>query len=78
MVSISTNQLVEYVRGLFSNAMPHLIFVFLAETDRVNGALHKEPFKFENTSVTKMILRRDGETVLSESQAMNFAAAELT
>ena len=34
--------------------MPHQIFLVLIETDRVNGAFAKEPFKFENAKVEKV------------------------
>ena len=52
--------------------MPHQIFLVLIETDRVNGVFAKDPFKFENAKVEKVILRQNGLPVMVESHNTNF------
>ena len=63
---------VEFVLGIFPHEMPHQIFLVLIETDRVNGVFAKDPFKFENAKVEKVILRQNGLPVMMESHNTNF------
>ena len=44
----------------------------LIETDRVNGAFAKNPFKFENAKVEKAILLQNGTPVMVESHSTDF------
>jgi hypothetical protein len=67
--SITAGKTVENIRGIFP--------LMLIETDRINGSLSKEPFKFENGSVEKIILRHDGEAVMIDSMKSRFDAANL-
>ena len=44
----------------------------LVETDRLNGVRTKDPFKFENGDVEKVILRHGGSPVMIESINTDF------
>ena len=63
---------VEFVRGIFPHDMPHQIFLVLIETDRVNGVFAKDPYKFENAKVEKVVLRQNGTPVMLECYNTNF------
>ena len=63
---------VEFVRGIFPHKMLHQIFLVLIETDRVNGAFAKDPFKFENAKVEKVIIRQNGTPLMLESHNTDF------
>jgi len=75
--SIPAGKAVENIRGIFPHGMPNQVFLMLVETDRINGVQTKEPFKFENGKVEKIILRQDGETVMIDSMKSRFEAATL-
>ena len=70
--SIPANQQVEYIRGIFPHSMPQQVFMVLVQTDRINGVRTKDPFKFENASVEKVIFRQNGSPVMIESIKTNF------
>ena len=70
--TMSTGKQVEFVRGIFPHEMPHQIFLVLIETDRVNGVFAKDPFKFENAKVEKVILRQNGIPLVLESHITDF------
>ena len=63
---------VEFVRGIFPHELPHQIFLVLIETDRINGVFAKDPFKFENARVEKVVLRQNGTPIMVESHNTDF------
>ena len=70
--TILSGKQVELVSGIFPHEVPHQIFLVLIKTDRVDGVFAKDPFKFENVKVEKVILRQNGLPVMVESQTTNF------
>jgi hypothetical protein len=72
--TIPQGKKVEYIRGIFQHQTPHQLFMILVETDRINGVRTKDPFKFENGRVEKVILRQNGIPVMAEAQNTQFLA----
>ena len=70
--TISAGKQTEFIRGIFPHEMPHQIFLMLVETDRINGQIGKDPFKFENGKVEKVILRQNGTPVMIEAINTHF------
>ena len=56
-----TKQQVEYIRGTLPHETSQQIFLMLIETDRINGVMAKDPFKFENATVKKITLGQNGD-----------------
>ena len=76
--SIPANQQVEYIRGIFPHSMPQQVFMVLIETDRINGVRAKDPFKFENANVEKVIFRQSGSPVMIESINTDFGEKDVS
>ena len=72
--TIPARKQTEFIRGIFPHETPHQIFLILVETDRINGVLAKDPFKFEHAMIDKVILRQNGLPVMTEAINTNFAA----
>jgi hypothetical protein len=72
--TIPAKQKVEYIRNIF-NQLPKQIFIVLVETDRCNGVQSKDPFLFSHGGVQKMVLKRQGETMMVNQQTSNFTRA---
>ena len=70
--SIPARKQVEFIRGIFPYSMPQQVYMVLVETDRLNGVRTKDPFKFENGDVEKVILRHGGSPVMIESINTDF------
>ena len=74
--SIPARKQVEFIRGIFPHSLPHQVFMMLVETDRLNGSKAKDPFKFENADVEKVILRHAGSPVMIEAINTDFGNKE--
>lgn len=70
--TISAGKQVEYIRGIFPHQSPHQLFLVLIETDRINGVTTKDPFKFENAKVEKVVLRQNGTPLMLEAFETDF------
>jgi hypothetical protein len=70
--TIAAAKQVEHISGLFPRHSPNQIFLMLIETDRINGVMTKDPFKFENAMVEKVVLRQNGRPLMIECQKSNF------
>jgi len=70
--TISAGKSVEFIRGIFPHQRPNQIFMVLVETDRLNGNLKKDPYKFSHGFVEKVVLRQNGVACMTESIITNF------
>ena len=70
--TISAGKSVEFIRGIFPRQRPNQIFMVLVETDRLNGNLKKDPYKFSHGFVEKVVLRQNGVSCMTESIITNF------
>jgi hypothetical protein len=70
--SIAAKSHVEFIRGIFPHKKPTQVFMVLIETDRLNGVMTKDPFKFEHASVEKVVLRQNGVPCMVEAIETNF------
>jgi hypothetical protein len=70
--TIAASKQVEHISGLFPRHTPNQIFLMLIETDRINGVMTKDPFKFENGMVEKVVLLQNGRPLMVESQKSIF------
>jgi hypothetical protein len=64
------------LRGLFRDKNPSQIFMLLVETPRCNGVMGKDPFKFENANVDKVVLRKNGLSVNNVEHVTNFEGGD--
>ena len=58
---------VEFVRGMFPHEMSYQIFLVIIETNRLNRVFAKDPFKFENAKVEKVVLQQNGLPIMVKS-----------
>jgi hypothetical protein len=63
----------EFIRSVFPYKKPTQIFMVLIETDRLNGVLTKNPFKFEHGNVEKVVLRQDGQPCMVDAIETDFS-----
>jgi hypothetical protein len=70
--SFSAGSHLEVVRGIFPFKKPSQIFMVLIETDRLNGNIKKDPFKFTHGSVEKVVLRLNGRPCMIDSIETDF------
>lgn len=64
------------LRGLFRDKTPSQIYMLLVETDRINGVMAKDPFKFEHANVQKVILRKNGLSVNNLEHITDFEGGD--
>jgi hypothetical protein len=64
------------LRGLFRDKNPSQIFMLLVETDRINGLMGKDPYKFEHANVAKVVLRRNGLAVGNVEHLTDFEGGD--
>jgi hypothetical protein len=62
----------EFIRGIFPFSKPTQIFMVLIETDRLNGLMTKNPFKFAHGSVEKVVLRQNGGVCMVDAIETDF------
>jgi hypothetical protein len=74
--SIAAKSRVEFIRGIFPHQKPSQIFMVLVQTDRLNGLMTKDPFKFEHASVEKVVLRQNGGVCMTEAIETDFTAQD--
>jgi hypothetical protein len=72
--SLPANARVEFIRGIFPHKRPTQIFMILIETDRLNGVMTKDPFKFEHGTVEKVILKQNGGVCMIDEIETDFTA----
>jgi hypothetical protein len=72
-LNFTSMEVQEFIRSVFPYKKPTQIFMVLIETDRLNGVLTKNPFKFEHGNVEKVVLRQDGQPCMVDAIETDFS-----
>ena len=69
--------MVKNIRGIFPYCMRRQVFMVLVDTDRINGIMTKDPYKFRHIRVAKVVLRQNGRPVMINSITTSFDPNDL-